>query len=429
MPDSPAYFLPLSVARADELLHARTTSPAPLRESVRKFTPSRSPFIVFASFQDKLITHIANGQRGQSAETNRVQLKMQQFQRLAQPISFSEALNAVPPRVRHRLDGYLRNGGLLPTKTRKSFVDFMARADPKVADRLEALSRLHDVLPELSAAARENLAFEKEAVGVLFDLAGIDREVLLNWREPTSQWGAQPYYLQGLQDQFDEHTIIASDARTLPGFDTIQRSARYHGALTFRGPRASRGITIINAHPGRIEELTGTDLIYWNEAYQSFVMVQYKAMRYESRRWTFRWQEGDGFERQIQRMEALRNSIERLEEDYEHPHGYRFSSNPFFIKFCKRVAFDPATTRLFDGMYIPLDLWHRLHRSKRLRGKLGGNLVTYENVGRWLSNTKFVQMLTDSWVGTSPIQAESIDRLISNAFALSRGVVLGVHEA
>ena len=428
MPELPAYVLPLSVERADELLHARSTSPAPLRESVRQFTPSRSPFMVFASFQEKRITHIANGQRGQSAETNRVQLKMRQLERLTQPIPFSEALNAVPPRVRHRLDGYLKNGGLLPAKTRNSFVDFMAITDSKVADRLEALSRLHDALPELSPTARENLAFEKDAVGMLLKLAGINREVLLNWREPTFQRGAQRYYLQGLQGHVDEHTIIASDARTLPGFDTIRRSASYHGALTFRGPRASRGITIINAHPGRIEELTGTDLIYWNHAYQSFVMVQYKAMGYERGRWTFRWQDDDGFVRQIQRMEELRNRIEQLGENDEHPQGYRFSSNPFFIKFCKRVAFDPATPKLFDGMYIPLDLWHRLHRSGQLRGTLGGNLVTYDNVERWLSNTKFVHMLTDSWFGTTPIQAESIDRLISNAFALSRGVVLGVHE-
>ena len=102
------------------------------------------------------------------------------------------------PRVRHRLDGYLKNGGLLSTKTRKSFVDFMARADPKVADRLEALSRLHDVSPELSATARETLAFEKEAVGLLFDVAGIDREVLLTWRKPTSQSGAQALLPSGV---------------------------------------------------------------------------------------------------------------------------------------------------------------------------------------------------------------------------------------
>ena len=373
MLDSPAYVLPLPLARADELLHVHSISPAALRQAVRKFTPPRSPFMVFASFQDKRITHIANGQRGQSGGTNRVQLKIQQLERLTRPIPFSEALEAVPPRVRLHLDGYLQNGGLLPPETRKSFVDFMARADPKVAERVDALSSVHAVLPDLSPTARETLAFEKDAVGLLLRLAEIDPEVVLNWQKPRFERGAQHYYLQGLH--VDEHTIIASDARTLPGFDTIRRSASYHGALTFRGHRASKSITIINAHPGRIEELTGTDLIYWNHAYRSFVMVQYKAMRYESGRWVFRWQEGDSFMGQIQRMEALRSWIEPLGESKEHPHGYRFSSNPFFIKFCKRVAFDPATPKLFDGMYIPLDLWHRLQRSGRLRGEQNGNLA------------------------------------------------------
>lgn len=426
MLDSPAYVLPLSLARADELLHVHSVSPAALRQSVRTFTPPRSPFMVFASFQDERITHIANGHRGQSAGTNRVQLKMQQLEQLIRPIPFSEALDAVPPRVRRHLDRYLQSGGLLPAQTRKLFVDFMARADPKVATRVDALSRVYDVFPDLSATAREILGFEKDAVGLLLRLAEIDIEVVVNWQEPQFQGEAQPDYLQGLH--VDEHTIIASDAHTLPGYATIRRSARYHGALTFQGHRASKSITIINAHPSRIEELTGTDLIYWNHAYQSFVMVQYKAMRYESRKWTFRWQESDGFMGQIERMEALKSFIEPLGESREHPQGYRFSSNPFFIKFCKRVAFDPTNPKLFDGMYIPLDLWHRLHRSGRLRGARDGNLVTYDNVGRWLSNTKFVHMLTDGWVGTSPIQAEVIDRLISNAFAFRRGVVLGVQE-
>ena len=426
MPDSPAYVLPLSQARAQELLHARSMSPTALRVSVHKFRSSRSPFMVFASFQGKRITHIANGQRGRSAETNRVQLKMQQLERLTRPIRFSEALEAVPPRVRIRLDEYLQNGGLLPPQTRKSFVDFMARTDPKVVERLDALSRLHNMLPDLSPTARENLAFEKDAVGVLLRLAKIDREVVLNWRESRFQQGAKHYYLRGLH--VDEHTMIASDARTLPGFETIRRSARYHGALTFQGHGASGPITIINAHPGRLEELTGTDLIYWNHAYHSFVMVQYKAMRYERRNWTFRWREGDGFWGQITRMETLRRKIDPLRESEEHPRGYRLSSNPFFMKFCKRVAFDPANPKLFRGMYIPLDLWHRLHRSGRLLGERGGNLVTYDNIGRWLSNSKFVDMLTDSWVGTSPIQTEAVDRLISSAFAFRRGVVLGIQQ-
>ena len=426
MLDSPAYVLPLSVARADELLHIHSISPAALRQSVPKFTSPRSPFMVFASFQDKRITHIANGRRGQSAGTNRVQLKMQQLEQLTRPIPFAEALGAVPPRVRPYLDRHLQNGGLLPDQTRKSFLDFMATADPKVAEGLEALSRAHNVLSELSPRARENLAFEKDAVGVLLRLAKIDREIVLNWRESRFQQEAQHYYLHGLH--VDEHIMIASDARTLPGFDTIQRSARYHSALTFQGHGVPTRITIINAHPGRLEELTGTDLIYWNHTYQSLVMVQYKAMRYEGGRWVFRWQEDDGFMRQIKRMEALRGLIEPLRGSEEQPQGYRFSSNPFFIKFCKRVAFDPATPKLFGGMYIPLDLWHRLHRSERLRGERGGNLVTYDNVGRWLTNSKFVDMLMDSWVGTSPIQTEAIDHLISSAFTFRRGVVLGVQE-
>ena len=75
-----------------------------------------------------------------------------------------------------------------------------------------------------------------------------------------------------------------------------------------------------------------------NEAYQSFVMVQYKAMEKGSDQPEFRWQADDQFIQEIERMDALLAKLNEIQSGSD-PDGYRFSENPFFLKFCPRVVF------------------------------------------------------------------------------------------
>jgi hypothetical protein len=42
-----------------------------------------------------------------------------------------------------------------------------------------------------------------------------------------------------------------------------------------------------------VEEQTGADLIYYNETYSAFVLVQYKAMEQAKGGAEFRWRDGD----------------------------------------------------------------------------------------------------------------------------------------
>jgi len=65
---------------------------------------------------------------------------------------------------------------------------------------------------------------------------------------------------------------------------------------------------------------------------------------------------------------------------------------PLFLKFCSRVVFSPDDKGLFPGIYLPLDLWKRLHSAGRLKGPRGGNVLGFANVGRKLSNSDFIQL-------------------------------------
>jgi hypothetical protein len=171
-----------------------------------------------------------------------------------------------------------------------------------------------------------------------------------------------------------EDAMLLADFSTLPGFDPIREVAHY-GSKVFQNPdNPSVRLTVIMANRLPLEQQTGADLIYFNEAYRSFVMVQYKAM--EKGKATekgkdqpeFRWQAGDQFVQEIQRMDALIDELKKIQSGND-PDGYRFSDNPFVLKFCPRVLFNPDDRGLFKGIYLPLDLWKRAEAAGKLKGK------------------------------------------------------------
>jgi hypothetical protein len=104
-----------------------------------------------------------------------------------------------------------------------------------------------------------------------------------------------------------------------------------------------------------LEHQLGADLIYYNETFRSFVLVQYKAMEREDEKHVFRWTTGDQFCDEVARMDALQAVIKGA-APCQHPDSFRVHGDPFFFKFCPRTVFDPDDTGLFSGIYLPIDL-------------------------------------------------------------------------
>jgi len=384
------------------------------------------PIVVFGSFREENITHIADGTIGPRAGTGLVQLKLHDLDELTRPFPFQEIANRVPARVRAHLLRYLRSGGVLPDKTRDAFVAFMAEADGTVADRITQLERNTDVVERLAPRAQQNLALQKDTLGVALRIAGIEPQPLVGWHSGDSTGRS---FLDGLPEaRVREDAMILKDFSTIPGFAEV-RSATHFAAHTFQGRRnPSNRVTIIMANRLPLEQQTGADLIYFHEKYRSFVMVQYKAMEQEGDKAVFRWKAGDQFANELKRMDSLWREISEACTG-DTPAAFRFSNNPFFLKFCSRVVFDPDSTSMFDGMYLPLDLWHRLSRSGHLKGPRGGNVVTSENVDRAINNTEFIRLLSKSWVGTSAAQSKHLESLIREVIKTGKTITLAVeHE-
>lgn len=96
------------------------------------------------------------------------------------------------------------------------------------------------------------------------------------------------------------------------------------------------------------------------------------------------------------------------------------------MKFCSRVVFNPDDKGLFSGIYLPLDLWKCLHANGRLKGPQGGNVVSFGNVGRKLSNSEFIELVANSWVGTTIPQSAELVKVIRAVLESGRTVTFAV---
>lgn len=394
-------------------------------EPVPKFDHSRrAPLVVFASFENGKITHIANGRRGVSAGTGLARLNMQDVQPLARPVRFRELESGVSVRVRRHLKRVLTNGGLLPPKTLGALVDRIVELDSSIAGKLARFSeRRRNAIRNLRPRAAENLALQKESLGIALEICGIPRDALLEWQAPAT---SQQSFLDGLSGaQVREDVMLLKDFSTIPGFD-LGGEVTHYGSKVFEDPRnPSVRLTVIMANRLPLEQQTGADLIYFNEAYRSFVMVQYKAMEKGTEQAEFRWKKGDQFEEEVARMDALLLELRKIVSGSD-PDGFRFSDNPFFLKFCPRVIFNPDDKGLFKGIYLPLDLWKQSFAAGRLKGKKKGNVLTFENVGRRINNDEFVGLVAGSWVGTTIEQSAILGPLIREVLASGKTVTFAV---
>lgn len=386
----------------------------------------RAPLAVFASFEDGLITHIADGRKGQSAGTGLVRLNLEDLQPLMRPVLFEDVLSGTDRRVRDHLKRRLDEGGLLPPKSLRAFVDRITELDPTIGPRLARfLARRAQALRDLQPRARENLAYQKEALGLALEITDLPRDDLLSWQPSDS---GQQSFLDGLPGaQVREDTMLLADFSVVPGFQPI-REVTHYGSKVFSSEQdPSVRLTVIMANRQPLEQQTGADLIYFNETYRSFVMVQYKAMEKRDEETEFRWQAKDQFCVEIARMDALLQKL-RKEPSGNHPDGFRFTDNPFFLKFCPRVVFNPDDRGLFKGIYLPLDLWKRADATGRFTGKRGGKVLTYENVGRRINNSEFVTLVRGSWVGTSIEQSAVLGKLIRTVLETGKTATIAIRH-
>lgn len=419
------YVLIVSPARRAELLES-VEEYERFAEAVPEFVHSNNAALVcFASFDRGLITHIAKGRRGRRAATGLQRLNVEDLIELDQPLSISAIEEAASPRVAKPLSIRLNEGGMLPPASFTELVEIVSEMSPEASRLLARYSeeRLRRIA-RLSPEARDALAEQKDAVATALNFAGIDRTPLADWSPPSDD-EPPTSYLDGLEGARGlEDLMVISDLQRMPGFEQIRDFV--NGSIVFEDGSTRLTVTIANHFP--LERQLGVDLIYFNERYRAFVMVQYKVMEQDSAESEpiFRVP-NDQLALEIARMEKhlklLQGAVPNTNRD-----GFRLLENPFFLKFCPRLSFDPDDTGLIKGMYVPLSYWKLTENDPRLAGKRGGQVFKCANAGRYFTNTDFSSLVAKAWVGTNADQSNILIPLIREIIQSGRTVALAIEE-
>lgn len=414
------YIFRLSAARL-AVFRSTLAQEEPFAEPVTEFSYSRQlPLICFVLNGDGFITHMGSGKRGLRAGTGLRRLNLSDVFALSAPISAERVIERIPQRTSHWVRDRLENGGLIPPKSFEHLVDAVLELAPETRDLIERYSSARrERLGRLSPEALKSLAAQKETVATALAIAGFDREPLQSW---VPQGEATPEsFLDGLSTiRLREDPMVVKDLMTLPGYEFIKMET--YAAAVFESEK--KRLTTILANRQPLEEQLGTDLIYYNHSYKSFVMVQYKAMEQEKNDTVFRIP-NEQLTEEIRRMDQVLEELYKCTPD-DGRDGFRLNENPFFLKFCPRIVFNPDDLGLVPGMYLPLDYWRRTETHSALLGPLGGSRLTYRNVGRYFDNTSFVTLVANAWIGTTHAQSAVLEKAIRETLESGKAVMVAV---
>lgn len=395
-------------------------------EPVADFQHSRTaPLVCFVVNVGK-VTHIGLGRRGVRAGTGLSRLNIDQAEELSEPISVRKLLNRLPKRNAPSVRKRFQSGGLLTDKGFHAVIESVRQLSSKASTLLERFSQARiERIQRFSAKARSNLAQQKEALLTALSIAGLSRDPIQEWAPPD---GTPVSFLDGLPNvRLREDPMVINDLQNLPGFDVIKTYP--YGAAVFESEETSERLTVILANRLPLEEQTGTDLIYFNETYQSFVMVQYKAMEREDRRdgpaqAVYRLPDAQ-LKEEIDRMDTVLGALKACAPNTDIG-GFRLAENPFFLKLCPRLVFNPDDVGLVPGMYLPLDYWKLLENDPGIKGPKGGLRITYENAKRHLDNTSFTTVVSKAWVGTTPSQSQVLQDVIRETLKTGKAIAIAI---
>lgn len=343
--------------------------------------------------------------RGGGGGTKRVNMRLAEFVLFERPIYANEAANEnTLEKAISTADSVQR----FDAAGWRQLNDLIKTLRPEHARRLNELARLR--LARLSSIPRDTrtsrLSEERDALGLVLDIAGLDRQAIL--RTATHERMSTATSVLELIDAqpLAERSLIESDSAALK---IALGSAFATAKLDDNRGREVRTY-VLDSTP--LETATGVDLLLYQEHYRSFLLLQYKAMEKDQivEGWSYSVN-GTNLASQLQTMEHIRNVL-----PFETPHNLRdqrLNEEPFYFKFCERRALQSSDEGLVAGITLSAPhLAHFLELPEAVQ-QGHGRRVGYENCPRYLNNSEFVSLARGGWIGCQGATTEAIAQIVA----------------
>lgn len=391
-------------------------------EPTKDFSYSRNlPLTCFLINKSGYIFAVALGKRGISAGTALRKVNLRDVTFLKNPLSFDDVGTNVPRRLYRGVISVFKNSGLFTHKGFFAVIDSLVRLAPELESTFEKYSlHKYERIRSLTSNQRSALARQKEALNTALMIGGFERDEIQNWQPPEEADGPISF-LDGLpQCRLREDQMIINDLGIFPEMKKIKETV--FSSAIFEGK--NKKLTVILANRLPLEEETGTDLIYYNETFNSFVLIQYKVLEKSGNEVVFRYP-NQKLSEEIQRMDEVLTKLSTIKKA-ANPNNFRLNDNPFFLKFCSRELLNPDDSALIPGMYLPLEFWKEIESSENYKGPGGGKLISYKNIGRYMDNTEFANMVSKAWIGTHIEQSKILEEIIKEIIQHGKSAMLAI---
>lgn len=165
-----------------------------------------------------------------------------------------------------------------------------------------------------------------------------------------------------------------------------------------------------------IEKSLGVDLVYHIPSNEEFILVQYKRMTTtQSEGHPVYRPFGDrNFVPEYKRMYSFARQWRRHRQ--RDAGDFRLLTDPFFFKFVMSAADPRDVNRLLPGLYISREHLKLTLKSACSIGPLGGRVISYAHCDRYLSNSLFIKLFREGWIGSAGIASDQIRLLLEDCF-------------
>lgn len=386
---------------------------------VRPSRPSLSPRqIVLVSFDAAYVSAVGRMKRGGKAVNYKWRVTLDELVFIDEPLALDDLLAATTKATANAvIDARLPPGGQLRGGAAEEVLTLLVQLRPELTEDVEHLRAISGP-PERRRppAGREPIVdYERDAVGVALEMGGLTRER----KAALSAWDGrsdEPFLAGITAYRVLEDRALEHDARVFGDWHAIRTGLV--GATRFES--GGKRVTVINVNRAGIEHAIGVDLIYYSQTYHAYVVVQYKRREARSgdERWVFR--PDQQFDSELERMRELA----RVDAKANQPSEYRLDANCCFLKLCAPTTPDAFTSDLANGVYLPLAYWDVLEGAGMARGPRDGRALTNASVGRYLSNSLFIELVKSAWIGSRAITSDEISEIIRRGLATDRDLIL-----
>lgn len=291
---------------------------------------------------------------------------------------------------------------------------------PGMADLLEFLKTAINA-DALDSDEPEDHAWreERDAMRTILRIGQFPTALAGVWRRPNDRH--EPY-LSGLVRDPTEASLMEHDTRFFGdwgggGYPQVRCDIQVF-------TDGKRRLEIANVNATQVEGRLGTDLIYYHHGTQSFTLVQYKKLR--PRKQPMYVGPNDRLHSQLDRLEAVskRSRVPTVARDW------RLSNDHCFIKLAhwaeEDFAGDGAPT---SGMILPVPYVRLLLQDPATSISGEGRHLGYDQVERYLTNTQFIQLVQDGFIGSVGVDVSTLRAIVDERVEQGNGVMVAAEDS